>query len=239
MCQKHIRLIFHPKESFFSLIISCFLISFFSSAASHPWPPSTAPRPQPHVPFSRPDAPSPFPVSPKLGHLSNIQPPNQPGVPKTGTPGKHPSLKPARCPSNWDTRQTSGPKTCPMSQKQGHLSSIHPPNLPDVPVLGTSGWHRRHHHRAGTTTGEASPPGRHRRRNKGSPAAKDRALRGALGEGPPRARLLPEELSQMNPKSQINISISYDAYFCFLSRFTFCLPNFTNGKCVSRLWFLI
>ena len=32
----------------------------------------------------------------------------------------------------------------------------------------------------------------HRRRKIRPPAAKDRALRGALGKGPPRARLLPE-----------------------------------------------
>ena len=32
----------------------------------------------------------------------------------------------------------------------------------------------------------------HRRRSVRFPAAKDRALRGALGKGPPRARLLPE-----------------------------------------------
>ena len=32
----------------------------------------------------------------------------------------------------------------------------------------------------------------HRRRSIRFPAAKDRALRGALGKGPPRARLLPE-----------------------------------------------
>ena len=34
----------------------------------------------------------------------------------------------------------------------------------------------------------------HRRRSIRFPAAKDRALRGALGKGPPRARLLPEPL---------------------------------------------
>ena len=34
----------------------------------------------------------------------------------------------------------------------------------------------------------------HRRRKIRPPAAKDRALRGALGKGPPRARLLPEPL---------------------------------------------
>ena len=90
MYQKHIRLIFYPKEPFFSLIISCFLISFFSPAASHPWPPSTVARPQSLIPglSSQPPVYSPIslspclmpltpsPVSPKLGHLANIHPPN-------------------------------------------------------------------------------------------------------------------------------------------------------------------
>ena len=91
MYQKHIRLIFYPKEPFFSLIISCFLISFFSSAASRPWPHV----PYPIPPFTLPDVPSPQPSLPDAHHP-------QPGVPKTGTPVKHPALKPPRCPSLGD-----------------------------------------------------------------------------------------------------------------------------------------
>ena len=92
-------------------------------------------------------SPQTSPMSPKLGHLSSIHPPNRPGVPQNGTPVKHPPPKPprcpfptARCPPKWDTCQASTPQTCPMSQFWGHRAGI-----------------------AGTTTGKASPPGRQHR----------------------------------------------------------------------------
>ena len=158
---------------------------------SVPFPLPDAPHPQPslpNVPFSLPDAPHPSPVSLKLGHLSSIHPPNLPDVPQNGTPVKHPAPKPPRCPLNWDTSQTFSPQTCPVSPKLGHLSRIHPPNLPDVPKTGTpvnhpspkparcplnwdTGqifspqtcpmsqlWHRRHHRREGTAAEQAPPP---------------------------------------------------------------------------------
>ena len=81
-------------------------------------------------------------MSLKLGHLSNIRAPNLPDVPLKGTPGKHPGLKPARCPQNWDTCQTFSPQTSQMSLKQGHLSNIRAQNLPDVPLKGTPVKHQ-------------------------------------------------------------------------------------------------
>ena len=81
------------------------------------------------------------PMSLKQGHLANIRAFNLPDVPPAGTPGKHPGLKPARCPSGGDTWQTFGPLTCPMSLRRGHLANIRAFNLPDVPPAGTPGKH--------------------------------------------------------------------------------------------------